>query len=366
MRFLHTADWHLGRTLSGYDLIDDQAFVLDQIVEIARSSSLDAVIIAGDLYDRAVPPPEAVELLDDTLFRLTGLGLPVIAIAGNHDSPRRLSFGARLMAERGLHLITGPAPQTVPLGDIEFVAMAYVEPAAARHVLDANNIFDHATAMARLLATIPIRDVEQVFVGHLFLGGGSPSESERPLSIGGADQVPASLFDRFDYAALGHLHAPQKHLGGKARYSGSILKYSTSEAAHTKSVSIVDLAHELSVEEILLAPKRDLRIVRGLMTELIQLPKSDDYIRVTLQDDRPVLDSDARLRVLFPNLLGIDRPLYTPSAVPRREIETGRAMEDLFEDFHHAMTGTAIDPALKSTFGQMYDSFQANTRESLA
>ena len=369
LRLLHTADWHLGRSLHGYSLIEDQAHALDQLIMIAGEARVDAVVIAGDVYDRAVPPPDAVELLDETLFRLMEIGVPIIAIAGNHDSPQRLAFGARLMAERGLHLVTQVRPERIVLGEFDVVAAAYCEPATARAMLGRDDIHDHGAMLQALLEGVPGTPGRQVFVGHLFLGGGATSESERPLSLGGAEQVPADMLAPFAYAALGHLHGPQSHNGGQTRYAGSLLKYSTSEAAHRKSVTVVSLEEGKAplLEVVGLVPRRDLRVVRGSFDEILVLPKSEDYVRVVLDDARAVLDAEARLRDIFPNLIGIERPLYDPSSTPsdglRSSRDPARGIPELFADFFEMRTGEQLDDASRRVFAGTLEDFQRQQRE---
>src|SRR3954464_6712037 len=253
MRFLHTADWHLGRLFHGVHLTDDQRHVLNQVVEIARDSRPDVVLVAGDIYDRAVPPPEAVELLDEILSRLViELKLPVVLIAGNHDSPGRLHFGSRLLAERRLY-VTGHLPARCEAlvledahGPVSFYAIPYAEPSTVRQCLECPEVTDHNAAMAAILARVrencPVSP-RSVIVAHAFVAGGQECESERPLSVGGAGTVDVSCFAGFDYVALGHLHRPQKiHCpGGLVQYSGSLLKYSFDEADHSKSVTLVEM-----------------------------------------------------------------------------------------------------------------------------
>src|SRR5690554_3929586 len=310
MRFLHTSDWHLGRILHGRSLIEDQAHVLDRFVDLVRDARPDAVLIAGDVYDRAVPPAEAVELLDDTLSRIVlGQGVPVLVIAGNHDSPERLGFGARLLAERGLTIVGRvDAPRAVAFEDdwgrVVVHPLPYAEPALVRDAFG-DDVADHEAALAALLGRVRAAHpagVRSVVMAHAFVAGGAESDSERPLSVGGSAVVDAGLFDGFDYVALGHLHRPQRVGADHVRYAGSLLKYSTSEAGHAKSVSLVELRApgERTVEEIALAPLRDLRVLTGPLDALIASaatdPAREDYVFARLTDRGALLDPMARLR----------------------------------------------------------------------
>ena len=362
MRFLHTADWHLGRIFHGCSLIEDQAHVLDQFVALVREARPDAVLIAGDVYDRAVPPAEAVGLLDDTLSRIVlGEGVPVVMIAGNHDSPDRLGFGARLLSASGL-TIAGriDAPQAGvrfedAWGAVMVHPLPYAEPAAVRDALSAD-VAGHEAAMAALIERVRAAHpagARSVLVAHAFVAGGSESESERPLSIGGSGAVDAALFAGFDYVALGHLHRPQRAGADHVQYSGSLLKYSLSEADHAKSVSLVELGApgELKIERIALPPRRDLRRVSGTLDEVLAAARSDaareDYIFASLHDRGALLDPMARLREVYPNVLGCERTVLTASgeagaaATRARELDT-RA---LFDDFFREVAGDELDPA---------------------
>lgn len=318
MRLLHTSDWHIGRQLHGVSLVEDQAYVLDQIVDIAERELVDAVIIAGDIYDRAIPPADAVKLLSTTLNRLCReLGKQVVLIAGNHDSGDRLGFGSELLGNAGLHIF-GPLQSElvrVTLDSkgqkVDVVGLPYAGPLTVRHVLGAD-VSSHEEAMSALLKKvheITIKDRPTVVVGHCFVDGAAECESERPLSIGGADRVSASLFEPFTYAALGHLHGRQYQGKAHIRYSGSILKYSFSEVDHKKSVTIVDIEapDKVSTRYIELEALRDLRIVEGSLEEILEGGKTDsrpdDFILARVSDTQSIIDVMGKLRDVYPNVL---------------------------------------------------------------
>jgi exonuclease SbcD len=350
MRFLHTSDWHLGRILEQHHLTDDQHHVLDQLVALAKDRKVDAVLVSGDVYDRGVPPPEAVDLLNDVVSRLAlDLRVPVIIIAGNHDSRQRLGFGAKIL-ERGRLYMFGTAAPTAPFvdltdayGSVRFYALPYAEPAEWREALGDEAIRDHQAGFARYIKDVRTahpKGLRSVLLAHCFAAGGRESESERPLMLGGGGQVDAALFDSFDYTALGHLHRPQRV--GKAWYSGSLLKYSKSEADHDKSVNIVEMDAEgaCQVERVRLAPKRDLRVVAGLFEDLMKGSPSQDYIHVVLRDTGPVLDSVNRLRQLYPNLISLERPEVKSSGSRLEAAAMARMSDDqLFAAFFEQTTG---------------------------
>lgn len=379
MRILHTADWHLGRILHGMHLTDDQAHVLDQLCLVAAEEKADVVAISGDVYDRAVPPPEAVELLDDVLARLVlNLGKTVVIIAGNHDSPRRLGFGSRLLAGRGLHVVGPCKAQPAPIvlhdehGPVHLQALAYAEPAEVRSILATETVKDHDTAMAARLAEIALapRPARNVLLAHLFAAGGLESESERPLSVGGSGAVSPARFAGFDYVALGHLHRPQTARSDSVRYAGSLLKYSFSEAAHTKGVSIVDLdAGGLAgVRHIELSPRRDLRIIRGEMARLLAEaaadPGREDYLEIHLEDNQPIVDAMGRLRQVYPNALHLRRVAleaqasqYRPDARPMDEAE-------IFSAFFEQATGEPAGDEQQRVFREVLQSVRDARREA--
>lgn len=366
IRFLHTADWHLGRWLHGTSLLDDQAFVLDQLVALARDERVDALVVAGDVYDRSVPAADAVELLDDVLTRLViEAGIAVIVIAGNHDSGERIGFGGRIAAATGLHLrgtLADLSPIVLPgAGEVAFHALPYAEPAFVRALPGGDAVTDHQSAMAHALSLLRARFVagrRNVLVGHAFVAGGSESESERPLAVGGSGLVGAETFAGFDYVALGHLHRPQCAGSPRIRYSGSLLKYSFAEAEQRKSVTLVELrpGAEPAVREIALAPRRDLRVISGTFAELRDRPAAagsrDDYLCAVLTDRHPVLDPMARLREVYPNLLELrfERARDAGTAAGAAGDHRQRSPDDLFRAFWRDIQGEEIADSAIAAF----------------
>ncbi|MCG6940770.1 MAG: exonuclease SbcCD subunit D [Thiohalocapsa sp.] len=378
-RLLHTADWHLGRVFFNVSLLDDQAHALEQLVALARDTRADALVIAGDVYDRAVPPADAVRLLDETLRHIAlDLELAVVIIAGNHDSAERLGFGAALMEERRC-FVRGPLNGDIrPIeiagrdGAARFHPLPYAEPAVVREHLANPELTSHDAAIGALVAGLgPLRrDLPNIAIGHCFVTGGYVSESERPLSVGGAGQVSAEHFAGFDYAALGHLHRPQA-AGEQAHYSGSLLKYSFSEATHAKSVTLVELdAGQRHLERIALTPRRDLRIIEGHLAELLQGPppgeSADDYLLVRLLDTGALLDPMGRLRAVYPNALHLERPTLEQAGDgrgPSRE-QLARGDEALFADFFNQVTGSPLVPDQQAVLHDVLGDLRRQEREA--
>jgi len=338
MRFLHTSDWHLGRSLHRADLRAAQAAFLDHLVEVARTEDVDAVLVAGDVYDRAVPSVDAVALCEQALVRLRETGARVILISGNHDSARRLGFSSALIDASGVHLRTRPAALSDPVllsddhGQVGVYGVPYLEPAVGLPADDdcAAQSSGHGTpgtrtpararshaavlgdAVARIRADAARRGVARtVVMAHAWVAGGAGSDSERDISVGGVGQVPASLFDRFSYVALGHLHG-QQTLAEHLRYSGSPLPYSFSEATHNKGSWLVEvgLGGKTRTERIPAPSFRRLTVLRGRIDDLLTSREfaehEADYLAVTLTDTaRPEAAMD-RLRQRFPHILTLE------------------------------------------------------------
>ncbi|MEU6083294.1 exonuclease SbcCD subunit D [Streptomyces sp. NPDC047108] len=363
MRVLHTSDWHLGRSFHRVGLLSAQEAFLDHLVETARERRVDAVLVSGDVYDRAVPPLSAVELYDDALHRLAGLGVPTLMISGNHDSARRLGVGAGLMERAGIHLRTDPARCGEPVvladehGDVAVYGLPYLEPALVRDVLGAGKAGHTAVLRAALdrvradLATRPA-GTRSIVLAHAFVAGGAPSDSERDITVGGVAAVPAELFDGIDYVALGHLHGCQT-IGERIRYSGSPLAYSFSESDQRKSMWLVDLGagHAFTAERIDCPVPRTLARIRGRIEELLAGPEFAPYegawLEATLTDPVRPHEPMARLAERFPHVLSLvfapersDEDAHTGYA----ERLKGRTDREVAEDFvAHVRGGTGPD-----------------------
>jgi exonuclease SbcD len=369
MRLLHTADWHLGRTLGGHSLHQDQEFILaGQFLAMVRDTRPDAVLIAGDIFDRAVPPADAVELLDEILHRLIiGLGVPVVLIPGNHDDARRLAFGARLLAGGGLHIADSPLGRAWEFhdahGPVSIVATGYASPLLLAQKLPAEDqatspvvadqttprvVADHDTGMARLaplLHALCPPGQRRILVAHAFVAGGSETESERGLSVGGTGQISAARFAGFHYVALGHLHRPQSLAEGRLRYSGSPLAYSTSEADQQKSVTLVELDAQgaIRTEELPLTPLHPLRILHGDFRSLLAA-SSEDYLALDLTDPLPIAEAQRRLAQNYPRIIGLRWVAETLPISATSLPAAARAASPLaqFEAFHQAMRNAPL------------------------
>ena len=386
MRFIHTADWHLGRLFHNSRLTEDQRFALDGLLRLAQSSRADAVVIAGDVFDRAVPPPEAVTLLDSIVADLAlDLGVAVVMIAGNHDSPARLEYFSELARRAGVHVVGRVGAEVRPAEirgadgtEVRFWPVAYTDPESARAEMGRGDLHTHEDVMAAQLETIARGmggSPRNVVVGHAFVAGCRQSESERELTVGGTAAVSASLFTDFDYVALGHLHERQTAGSERIRYSGSLLKYSFSETDQAKSVAVVDLGPwgEVSVQEVGLPIRRDVRRVRGQFAELlgrnIDQQLSDAYVEVILTDADPVLNPVDKLREKFPNLLSLrreesERALAGPGAGSSGI--KARSTAELFEDFFEDVSGHPVTEAQSGELAATLNDLERVAREVTA
>ncbi|KIL50582.1 exonuclease [Jeotgalibacillus alimentarius] len=318
MKFLHTADWHLGKLVHGVYMTEDQACILDQFIEIAAQEKPDAIIIAGDLYDRSVPPADAVNLLNKTLYTLNvEMEIPVIAISGNHDSADRIAFGSEWYKHSDLHVTGKWRPDQLPveIKGVRFHSVPYAEPGVIRGLLKNDSILSHHDAMKETINVIcgdrEFGKYPEVLIGHSFVSGGTTSDSERTLSVGGAGTVSKELFEPFTYTALGHLHSPYAINDEKVHYAGSLLKYSFSEAGHKKMVKCVSIENgETTVKEIPLTPERDLVILKGSLEEMLKADfyhHKNDYIKAVLTDEGSLIDPINKLRSVYPNVLHLER-----------------------------------------------------------
>lgn len=360
MRFVHTGDWHIGRQLHGRSLMEDQAWWLDRFVDLVTEAKPDAVIIAGDVYDRAVPPAEAVALLDDTLTRLVReAGAPTLMIAGNHDGPERVGFASRVLDEAGLHVagVAGAEVRSCVVGEGEdqarFWLLPYADPIETRAALGDATIRDHGAAVAACVARIHAQKATeplQVLVTHHFVAGGATSDSERALTVGGTGAVGVDVFDGFHYVALGHLHRRQTLGEGRIHYPGSALKYAFDEGVQQKAVSLVELlpGRPPHIEAVELGALRDARRVTGTFVDLLAAAaadtRRDDYVEAVLAEVAMPPDARGRLAEFYPNLLRVARALEigsldTDGAEPSAVHVERLTDEEMFEQFYRYVTG---------------------------
>ncbi|SCF64519.1 exonuclease SbcCD subunit D [Streptomyces sp. Ncost-T10-10d] len=375
MRLLHTSDWHLGRSFHRVSLLEAQVTYLDHLVATVREQEVDAVLVAGDVYDRAVPPLSAVELFDDALHRLAAAGVPTVMISGNHDSARRLGVGAGLIGRAGIHLRTDPARCATPVvlrdahGDVAFYGLPYLEPALVKDVFKAERAGHEAVltaAMDRVRADLAGRPdtTRSVVLAHAFVAGGEPSDSERDITVGGVAAVPAGVFDGVDYVALGHLHGCQT-VTDRVRYSGSPLAYSFSEAAHRKTMWLIDLdaSGTIGAERIDCPVPRPLARLRGRLDTLIDDPAleqhRESWVEATLTDPVRPVEPMARLVERFPHTLSLvfepDRAPDDPLASYAQRLK-GRDDQQIAEDFvAHVRGGSAADERERTVLRGAFD-----------
>lgn len=319
MKLIHLSDLHLGKRVNEFPMQEDQKYILIKILNIIDREKPDAVLIAGDIYDKSIPPVEAVQLLDSFLERLAEKKQQVFLISGNHDSPERLDFAAGLIASSGIHIDSVYRGEIQPYtledeyGPVNIYLLPFIKPSHVRSRFPEETVVSYTDAVRISVEHMEIDDsMRNVIVTHQFVTGAVRSESEE-ISVGGSDNVDASVFDRFDYVALGHIHGPQRIGRETVRYCGTPLKYSFSEVKHQKSVTVVELREKgnVMIRTVELTPKHDMRELRGSYDELTNKKNYegtavDDYLHITLTDEEDVLDAVAKLRIIYPNLMKLD------------------------------------------------------------
>lgn len=374
MKFIHTSDWHIGRQFHNVSLLDDQRHVLNQLIEHIQREKVNAVVIAGDVYDRSVPPAAAVELLDEVLNKICNeLGVPVLLIPGNHDSAERLRFGARQLRQAGLHIIGELSQINQPITiegasiKVSFYGIPYSDPESINNHFSVK-VTTHDEAhrfLAKHIIAARSDASAHVLISHCFMDGCDESDSERPLSIGGADRVSYEAFAGFDYVALGHLHGPQHKGETHIRYSGSILKYSFSEQSQRKGITLVEMdANGMkSATHLPLEPLRNMRILEGELNTLIEQGKTDpgneDYLLIRLTDKHALLDPMGKLRQVYPNVLHIEKPgMLDMSDQPLNREKLKRGELEMFRDFFEQAHGQTLTPeqdeAIKTTITELH------------
>jgi DNA repair protein SbcD/Mre11 len=378
MKIIHTGDWHIGKIVNEFSMIEDQKFILEQLIKLIEEEKPHALIIAGDLYDRSIPPVEAVELLDQVFSKiLLEFKVPILAIAGNHDSAERLSFGSRIFTNHGLHIagIFDSEIKKVALedehGEVCFYLVPYGDPREVKHILKDDEISSHDDAMKKIVDRIKASKKEgekSVLVAHGYVtfmkeiaadtesegtrAGLEVSDSERPLSIGGTDLISGHHFGGFIYTALGHLHGPQRVGNDRIRYSGSLLKYSFSETKHKKGATIVEIDEkgEVSINHRELIPRRDMRLIRGPIAQLISpevysKENVEDYIYAILTDEDELIDPISKLRAVYPNIMGLHREDNSTRENSRTSASTGykdKSKLQLFNEFYKSIMGREL------------------------
>lgn len=319
MKFVHLSDLHLGKRVNGYSMIEDQKYILLKILNVIDEQKAEAVVIAGDVYDKPIPPTEAVQLFDDFLFRLVERNLQILVISGNHDSPERIAFGSRFMDKSGVHMsqVYNGKNDLVELkdkyGKVNFYMLPFVKPSNVRRFFEDEEINTYTDAVRVAVSHMNVnKKARNVIITHQFVTGAQPSESET-IAVGGADNVDSYVFDDFDYVALGHIHGPQNVGKNTVRYCGTPLKYSFSEISHKKSVTVVEMKEKgnVKVSTVELTPKLDMREIKGTYEELTfkknyENTNTEDYLHIILTDEEDVADAVAKLRCVYPNLMKLD------------------------------------------------------------
>jgi len=350
MKFMHLSDLHLGKRVNEYSMLEDQEFILKKIIGIADSEACDAVLIAGDIYDKAVPSAEAVQLFDDFLVQLAKRRLRVFVISGNHDSPERMAFGSRIMDAEGIHISPvyngdiKPVTLRDDFGIINIYMLPFIKPANVRRYCD-EEINSYTDTLEYAISKMNVDTTERnILITHQFVTGSLRSDSEE-ISVGGSDNVDAYVFEPFDYTALGHIHSPQKCGSEKIRYCGTPLKYSFSEAKDTKSVTIAELSEKgnLNIRTVELIPKHDLVEIRGKYEELTlkafyeNTSLSEDYVHITLTDEEDIPDVIGKLRTIYHRLMKLDydnKRTRSNNVISSDSAADSKSPMELFEDFY--------------------------------
>lgn len=376
MKLLHTADWHLGRVLHQQSLLEDQAFVLEQIIDYAMIHQVDGVLVSGDIYDRTMPPAEAVRLLNNTVNRFSVLNIPLIIISGNHDSAERLGFAAQPLRQAGLHIMSDLAQVTEAVWlekddvRLQVFGIPFADPPQVRDVF--NQAVKDYDAAHRLLVDrvqqVRDRTVPCVLMAHCFVDGAEACDSEKTLSVGGSDRVSYEPMLDFDYVALGHLHRHQSKGAQHICYSGSPLKYSFSEHGHQKGLKLLEFNQAGLVSQQFLALKslRDVRVLEGCLEQIIEQgkhdPCADDYIMVRLGDNTALFDPMGRLREVYPNVLHLEKRLLQQDRVTsadRRQIKLDAPK--LVADFYQQIQGEALTEQQTAILAQALDQLTKDT-----
>ncbi|MDD7265438.1 MAG: exonuclease SbcCD subunit D [Subdoligranulum sp.] len=356
MKLIHLSDIHLGKRVNEFSMLEDQAHILKKILAVVDEEKPDGVLIAGDVYDKSVPSTEAVQLFDDFLVRLAERKLPVFIISGNHDSPERLSFANRLIDAAGIHLapvyngVVEPITLSDEYGPVNVYMLPFIKPAHVRGFFPDTEITGYSDAVAAAIGRMNIDKTQRnVLITHQFVTGAQRSDSEE-LSVGGTDNIGAEVFCDFDYVALGHIHGPQNMDSGRIRYCGSPLKYSFSEAAQQKSVTVAELKEKgtLEIHTVPLIPRRDMVELKGSYQQLTlrefyeNTTYQEDYTHITLTDEEDIPDAVAKLRAVYHNLMKLDydntRTRHSAAISGAENVET-RSPIDLFAEFYELQNG---------------------------
>lgn len=372
MKLIHLSDLHLGKRVNEFSMLEDQQYILEEILRIIDSEKPDGVLIAGDVYDKTVPSAEAVTLLDEFLVQLSKRDTQTFLISGNHDSAERLAFGGRLMEQSGIHIarvyngVLAPLTLRDEYGPVDLYLLPFLRPVQVRRFFPESEIATYTEAMAAVLGAADIDKTHRnVLVTHQFVTGAQTCDSEE-LSVGGTDNVDVSVFDDFDYVALGHIHGPQKIGRETVRYCGTPLKYSFSEVGHKKSVTVVELAEKgsVAIRTVPLVPKRDMSELHGAYNELMLRenyegkPFRNDYLRITLTDEEDIPNAVNNLRTVYPYIMRLDydnRRTRTESHVDGAEQVERKRPLTLLEEFYESQNGQPMSEEQRSFAKQLME-----------
>ncbi len=363
MIFLHLSDLHIGKRVNEFSMLEDQQYILTKIINIADEKKADGVIIAGDVYDKAVPSAEAVQLFDDFLYRLKKRDLQVFVISGNHDSMERLAFGARLMEQSRIYIspvydgTCTPVTIQDEFGKICIYMLPFIKPANVRRFYPEENTDTYTDAIKCAISHMDIDSKNRnILITHQFVTGAVASDSEE-ISVGGSDNVDANVFADFDYVALGHIHGPQFIGRETLRYSGTPLKYSFSEKNHIKSVTVVTIGkkNDIQIDTVPLKPKHDMREIKGTYNELTlrsnyEGTNTDDYMNIILTDEEDIPDAIGRLRTIYPNIMKLQYDnTRTKNSTQIKSIENIQHKQpyELFEEFYEKQNGKPMSDIQK-------------------
>lgn len=350
MKILHLSDLHFGKRLNNFSLLEDQYHINQQIFKLAEDTHIEAVIIAGDVFDKQIPSAGAIQLFDDFLNFWAELNLPVFIISGNHDSAERLSFGANIFSSSNIYISPVYNGQITPItlndayGKINFYLLPFIKPATVRPFFPDEKINSYTEAVQTVLKKLPLNKNERnILIAHQFVTGAVLSDSEE-IVIGGLDNIDAHIFNSFDYVALGHIHTPQTILRDTIRYCGTLLKYSFSEANQQKSATIVNIKTkgQIDIDTYPVKPLHDMRKIKGTYAELTSQQTyintdTNDYILATLTDEEDIPDAVNRLRSIYPNIMQLNYDnmrTRTSRNIETIDTNTAKAPLELFNEFY--------------------------------
>ena len=372
MKFIHLSDLHIGKRVNEVSMIEDQEYILSQILEQTDRIQPDAVLISGDIYDKSVPSAEAVTLFDNFLFALAERKLQVLIISGNHDSAERLAFGGRLMENKGIYLSPVYDGSIAPItlndeyGSVSFWMLPFIKPAHVKRFYPEEIIESYTDACRVAVKNMHLDPTRRnVLLTHQFVTGSATCDSEE-ISVGGTDNVDAAVFEDFDYVALGHIHGPQNIGSERIRYCGTPLKYSFSESNHKKSITVVELGEKgtFHLETVPLIPKHDMRQIRGSYEEITarsfyQDTAVDDYLQITLTDEEDVPEAVSRLRVIYPNLmkLAYDNTRTRSASVVDGALDVQKKSQlQLFSELYEIQNGQSMNDVQQEFMRELIES----------